>query len=195
MLSSIHPLGERSRNNPWCLTVGAYLVGSTVGGATVGLCLGALGWLVFSGVSASIALLILAVCCVLAVAVELSGTPLPSLARQVNERWLDEYRGWVYGLGFGFQLGLGAATYITTAAVYAAAIAAILTASPLQGLAVGICFGAVRALPLVAGVRLTTPGSIRGMHALLQRYRDFFAWLSRGVLVAASSIGAVVALA
>ena len=31
---------------------------------------------------------------------------VPSPGRQVNHRWLDEFRGWVYGLGYGAQLGL-----------------------------------------------------------------------------------------
>jgi hypothetical protein len=36
-----------------------------------------------------------------------SGSGCPSWQRQVDERWLTTYRGWVYGAGFGFQLGAG----------------------------------------------------------------------------------------
>ena len=36
---------------------------------------------------------------------DVGGFRLPSHTRQVNEAWLDEYRGWVYGGGFGWQIG------------------------------------------------------------------------------------------
>ncbi len=42
MLSSITPLGERTRNNRWSTTVGWYIAGSTLGGLTFGVA-GALG--------------------------------------------------------------------------------------------------------------------------------------------------------
>ena len=37
--------------------------------------------------------------------------------RQVNEDWIGRYRGWVYGAGFGAQLGLGFAVFVMTCAV------------------------------------------------------------------------------
>ena len=33
----------------------------------------------------------------------------------VHEQWLTRYRGWVYGVGFGAQLGFGLVTIITSA--------------------------------------------------------------------------------
>ena len=48
----------------------------------------------------------------------LGGLHLPPTRRQVNERWLDQFRLWVYGAGFGWQIGTGLATYVKTAAVY-----------------------------------------------------------------------------
>ena len=36
---------------------------------------------------------------------------------EAYERWLDQYRSWVYGAGFGWQIGVGFATYIMTTAV------------------------------------------------------------------------------
>ena len=41
----------------------------------------------------------------------------PFLCRQVNEAWLSKYRPWVYGGGFGWQIGAGVTTYVMTAAV------------------------------------------------------------------------------
>ena len=46
------------------------------------------------------------------------GFRLPWHHRQVNEQWLDHYRPWLYGVGFGWQIGCGLATYIMTASVY-----------------------------------------------------------------------------
>ena len=42
----------------------------------------------------------------------------PFFKRQVNEYWLGRYRAWVYGSGFGWQIGAGVTTYIMTAAVF-----------------------------------------------------------------------------
>ena len=51
MLSSIHPLGERARNNPWWLTVGAFTLASVTAGSMVGAALGLLGTVPVSGLS------------------------------------------------------------------------------------------------------------------------------------------------
>jgi hypothetical protein len=48
---------------------------------------------------------------------EFFGFRMPIHHRQVNERWLDQFRAWVYGTGFGLQIGSGLATYIMTAAL------------------------------------------------------------------------------
>ena len=54
----------------------------------------------------------------LAADLRLGGLRLPGPRRQVDERWLHRYRGWVYGVGFGFQLGFGLLTVVTTSTVY-----------------------------------------------------------------------------
>ena len=53
----------------------------------------------------------------------------PFLRRQVNEDWLSNYRSWVYGGGFGWQIGFGVATYVMTAAVPLLIIVGVLGAS------------------------------------------------------------------
>jgi hypothetical protein len=169
MLASINPLGERSRNRRFWATYAWYVAGSVVGGAALG---GALG-LVGSGIDAAVprgatvtAALVLAVGAV-ALAFELPiGPRLPSIRRQVNEDWLARYRSWVYGGGFGFQLGLGVVTVVTTAAVYLTWALALLSGSLAGGLLVGATFGIVRALPLVAVARAHDP---RGLRAVLRR--------------------------
>ena len=91
------------------------------------------------------------------------GSRLPTNHRQVNERWLDEYRGWVYGLGYGFQLGLGVVTIVTSAATYLTFVAAFLCHSVLGGLAIGLTFGLVRALPVLLTAPVRTPAALRGL--------------------------------
>lgn len=165
MLASINPLGERARNQRWGVTYGFYLFGSVAGGATLGVIAGAAGasldLLVDPGASLIAALV--AAACVVAVAVDVSlaGLRAPTVRRQVNENWLARYRGWVYGLGFGYQLGLGVVTVVTTAFVYLVIVLALLAQSALGGLAIGAAFGVARALPLLAVVGVDAPDELR----------------------------------
>jgi sulfite exporter TauE/SafE len=160
MLGSISPVGETSRQQRWWLTAVAYTVASVLGGALAGALLGAAGqllvqlWPVGVGVRVAAVLLVVAI----AVLFDTRVLPwqLPTWHRQVDERWLTRYRGWVYGAGFGFQLGLGVATIVPAAVTYAALAAAALTGSWTGGLVVGATFGVVRTVPLLlAGVLRT----------------------------------------
>ncbi len=169
MLSSIHPLGERSRKSSWRVTVIAHALGGAAGGATIGLIAAALGWLLVGWAPASVRLVVLGAGALVALASETNrfSMRLPSVHRQVNEAWLDEYRGWVYGSGFGYQLGLGIVTIITTATVHLLLLAALLSASPLAGLAIGLAFGLVRGSVVLTGRRITSPVALRSFHQRL----------------------------
>jgi hypothetical protein len=99
--------------------------------------------------------------CGLAAAVDGTGRRPPwPVRRQVDDGWMARYRGWVYGAGFGFQLGLGVVTIVTTAAVPAAWLLVLLTASPVAGAAVGLAFGLSRGLPVLANAGVNTPGRL-----------------------------------
>src|SRR5215831_2953370 len=150
MLASITPLGERGRHSKWGVTMSAFLIGGAAGGVSAGVALGAAG----AGLSAVLdrlgigpgpaaPVIVLAGVALLAAAFDLRLLPwsLPTVHRQVDERWLQRYRGWVYGVGFGFQLGLGVVTIVVTAAVYAVLVAAFLTGSPLAGAQIVGVFG------------------------------------------------------
>src|ERR1700737_2018054 len=115
MLASIHPLGERARRNRWAVTATAYASGSIIGAGPLGGALGALGR---PAAGLSHRSVVLAVLCLCAATADAGVVAVPTVHRQVNEDWLHRYRGWVYGIGFGFQLGLGVVTIVTTAAVY-----------------------------------------------------------------------------
>jgi hypothetical protein len=191
MLASITPLGERARGQRWGLTMVAYVAGSTVGGLIAGAVFGAAGDVsrldgigLLGLLGASIALV--------AALTDSSRVRLPSVHRQVNEDWLVRYRGWVYGGGFGFQLGLGVVTVVPTAAVYAAWGLAVLTGSIGGGAAIGAAFGFTRALPVIGAAWVRTPARLRAFHRRMQTWAPRARW---GTIIALGLIGVGAAVA
>lgn len=152
MLSSIHPLGERARQNRWWLTVGAFTVGAIASGALVGGLLGLIGSTFVNAIPSSAPLVATAVAALGAAVADFARVGPPGPKRQVNETWIGAFRGWVYGGGFGLELGVGFLTYIVTWAVYAMFVGEILTGSAAGGAVVGAVFGLGRsATLLIAG--------------------------------------------
>ena len=174
MLASIHPLGERARGQRFFVTAAAYVTGSVVGAAALGAILGGVGRVLFGADAFMVRALILGVAALLASVLDWSGTRVPSWRRQVNEDWLAQYRGWIYGLGFGLQLGVGVVTIVTTAAVYLTWVAALTTAAPIAGALVGASFGLARAIPLAASASLLSPAAIATRVRLLEAWNGTF---------------------
>ena len=176
MLASITPLGERGRSSRWHVTVAFFVAGSTISAAALGLVAGALGSLTWPGQSGSahMRLGVLAVALAASILLDLGvgGVRPPSVRRQVNEKWLDEYRGWVYGLGFGVQLGLGVTTIVTTSAVYVTLAAAWLTGDPALGALVAGTFGFLRGASVLAGARVRSTAQLVALHAALGAWRS-----------------------
>lgn len=199
MLASIHPLGERARGNRWWLTATAYMVGSLAGGALLGAVMGYLGQLVGMVAAASpsvVGFFVVAVCAMgLLLDLPLGVARLPTLRRQVDENWLGRYRGWVYGMGFGFQLGVGLVTTVTTATVYVAFAIAALSQSALAGLVIGTTFGLARAVPVVLVRRVTEAQSLHGFHRRFQAAAPVAHRFVIAIEAAALSVGAGAALA
>ncbi len=193
MLGSITPLGERGRNSRWAVTMTAFVVGSVAGGLTLGALLGWLGSVARGafGWTATGCLLALGAIALIGAAFDLRlfGLPLPTVHRQVDERWLDRYRGWVYGMGFGFQLGLGVVTIVVTAAVYATFAAAFLSGSAARGALIGGAFGLFRAATAFSVARVRSPGQLARVDARLRRFdrpsRRATTALELGIAVAA----------
>jgi sulfite exporter TauE/SafE len=163
-----------------------------LGGAVIGSLLGGLGAAAGAAglrPSGAVVLVVLAVLCVVGVLVDLrvGGLQLPTVHRQVNEDWLVRYRGWVIGAGFGFQLGLGVVTIVTTATVYVMLAAALLSGSAVAGLVIGVVFGLARALPLLAARSVRSAARLREQHLRISRW-------ARRAHVGAVSIQAAVAL-
>src|ERR1700722_1365925 len=168
MLASITPLGERSRGFSWSLTASAFAVGAVIAAGLAGAIGGAVGSLAPDGTWRSAVAL-----AVVAVALGVDASPLrrrlPTTRRQVNEDWMTRYRGWVYGVAYGAQLGLGVVTVVTSAAIYAAAIGAVLCGSVAAGAVVGGAVGVARALALAPPRRAPSPAGLVARHRTLGR--------------------------
>jgi hypothetical protein len=199
MLASITPLGERGRNNRWATTVSAYVSGSLFGAAALGAVLGWAGAGLRAAVHPGPGVIggVAVAACVAAAAFDAHafGLRLPSWRRQVNEDWLGRYRGWVYGVGFGAQLGVGIVTIVTTAAVYATWVLAVLSGSVVGGVLIGAVFGAVRALPVVALGRVGAPEQLRRTHRRMMQLAQPAERATVGVLILTAALVGVAAVA
>jgi hypothetical protein len=147
------------------MTTAMHVSGSLVGGAAVGALAGLLGWLAVDGISMRARIAMLAAGLAAGFAWELARGAVPGPRRQVDERWLDRYRGWVYGLGYGAQLGAGLVTVIVSSAVYLVPLAAFLSARPLTGAVIGAIAGALRGATVWAALGVTTPARLVAFHA------------------------------
>ncbi len=173
MLATVTPLAERGRGHRYRSTATWFVGGGLAGGATLGLGMAALALGVRAAAPSAITVAVVAgVASILAAASEarLGGFHLPVHHRQVNERWLDQFRPWVYGAGFGWQIGTGLVTYIKTAALYLMIGLAALTSSPLTALAIGALFGLVRGLAVLLGRGITSAATLAAFH---RRFTEF----------------------
>jgi MFS family permease len=167
MLSTITPVGERGRRNSYRTTAVWFVAGSVLGGALLG---GACALLALAyralGASHMGTLVVGAALALLCATSDSAVTSfrLPFHRRQVNEQWLDEFRSWVYGFGFGLQIGCGLATFITSAAVYLTIALAVLSADPATALACGTAFGLVRGLSVLLTKDVTDTAGLIGLH-------------------------------
>ena len=166
MLSTITPMAERSRGRRWGLTATWFILGATLGGATLGV-LAVVGASLIGllDLPARAVLGTAAVAALVTACMDLGiGTRMPHHRRQVDEMWLDQFRSWVYGIGFGFQIGTGLMTYIMTAAVYLTVMLAALTGSAVAAMGLALLFGATRGAAILLGAGLTEPDRLRRFH-------------------------------
>jgi hypothetical protein len=196
MLSTITPFGERSRGHRYAVTAAWFVAGATLGGATLGAAAAGLAAVVAAaGLAARPGWLAagVAIAALLAAAVDAGvfGEVIPIWRRQVDDRWLARYRPWVYGLGFGWQIGVGVATYIMTAAVFLVVLLAALTADPFVAVGLGTGFGVVRGLAVLLTARADSPARLRTMH----RRFDQAGPVVRGVVIGVELLTAVAILA
>lgn len=197
MLSSISPLGEQARHSRWWITNLAYVVGSVIGGTTLGLLSAAVGSLLPVGLRTSAAGWgVVAVLLILGLVLDLRarGGALPSWRRQVDEAWLGRYRGWVYGLGFGLQLGFGLVTIVTSATTYATVLLALWSGNLWAGAILGATFGLVRSLPSLLMYRVRDRADLHRVFRLVERGQPMAAATAQvgllvgGVILTAAAI-------
>jgi hypothetical protein len=164
MLASITPLGERSRRQRWPLTVSALIIAATAAGGGVGAGLVATGRLAPLAERTRLDLLLALAAAAVVLELHPFGLRLPTHRRQVDETWLRRYRGWVYGAGFGGQLGVGVLTIVATPAVYVALAAESLAPSIAAGLAIGATFGFVRGGTVLSTARVDSAAALTAFH-------------------------------
>lgn len=191
MLTSINPLGERIRGNRWLSTVAWLIVGGIVGGAVLGAAAGTIGALLADGLSPSSRLTVLVVALVAAALWDLLDLRFPG-RRQVDENWLTRYRSWVYGFGFGAQLGVGLATVVNTALVPVLLVAAALVDNVVVATMVGVVFGATRGFTLLLTATVRTPNDLSDMH---RRLDEFDVRVRRVGALSSLGLGVVAAVA
>ena len=171
MLASISPLGERARRQHFFITAVSYIVAAALAGAAIGGALGGLGALLGVGFD-PVGMIALAVLAVVGFAVDGAwfGLRVPGLRRQVDEDWLTRYRGWVYGAGYGAQLGVGFATIVESMLTWVVFACALLS-GPVGGLVVGAVFGFGRGAPLLLTAGIHDPTRLRQFMAAMHRRR------------------------
>lgn len=194
MLSTITPVSERSRGHRYTGTAAWFVVGAAVGGACLGGAAAVGAAIVrMSSVGPTPLLASAGAAAAIGVASDLRifGLSLPLHPRQVDETWLNKYRTWVYGGGFGWQVGCGFATYIMSAAVYLTAVLAVLTERPAAAFGVCVLFGLVRGVAVLLTARVTSIDALSALHRRLERLEP----ASRGVAIAIQAGVAAAALA
>jgi hypothetical protein len=191
MLSQLTPVGEASRGYRYRTTAAWFVVGAIVGGATLGAVMAALAAAVSSLGATSTALLGTAAgLAALGAAIDggVLGFAPPFFKRQVNEYWLSKYRAWVYGSGFGWQIGAGVTTYIMTAAVFVTIAFGALTAGPWAALALGVGFGFARGLAVLLTARARSTTELFALH---RRFDALGEPVRRAVIVVQLSVAVV----
>lgn len=167
--AQIHPLGERGRGNVWGVTMTAFTVGSMIAGSALAGLVGFLGALVLNFGEGMV--WIVGGLAVLAGLLDLSPIRPWTPRRQVNENWIGRYRGWVYGAGFGLQLGLGFAVFVMSWGYWAMLAIAFVSGSAQLGILIGATFGLGRGLLLYLSRRNTTPERLGDFHRSMMRVK------------------------
>jgi hypothetical protein len=174
--SMIETIGRpRARVLTSCAT---FALGSLAGGVVTFGALAAAGAIVHKAAPDDVMLAAAALAAAAAIA-ELRGVAIaPQIRRQVPEHWRRILPLPLAAALYGVLLGLAFTTFVLTFAVWALAAATFAVGRPELGVAVGLAFGAGRALPIVtiaplvhrlAGVRLLA--SMAERPALLRAFR------------------------
>jgi hypothetical protein len=189
MVSTLGPTGHAGGRATTIAACAAFAPGALVGGVVTFLSLSACGALLGGG-----RLALLAGACVAGAAALAEATGrriVPQIRRQVPEHWRRVLPLPVAGAAYGVLLGLGFTTFVLTFAVPALAGVALAVGDPATGIALGLAFGAGRALPVVLLAPLAdAPAGIRATELMAERPA-----ILRGFRAADAAALAAVALA
>lgn len=182
--AQIHPLGERSRGNIWGVTMTAFTMASMLAGAALAGTMGLVGALSIG--SNRISVWVVAGLAIVAGAMDLSPMKPWTPRRQVNENWIGHYRGWVYGAGFGLQLGLGFTVFVMSWGYWAMLAIAFLSGSAAVGMLLGATFGLGRGILLLLSRQSTSPERLSSFHRRMAATKP---WVFRGTGMATVAAG------
>jgi hypothetical protein len=144
MVDTLSPAGYARRLRTSLAACATFALGAVAGGALTFGGLALAGAALGAG-SAGAA----AVVAVAAAVAEARGLRIaPQIRRQVPEAWRRVLPVPVAAAGYGVLLGLGFTTFVLSFAVWALAGTSIALGDPALGLAIGVAFGAGRALPV-----------------------------------------------
>ena len=148
MVETLAPDGFARRLRTSLAACVTFAFGALAGGAVTFGGLALVGAALGSGGTAALGLA--AVVAVAAAAAEARGLRIaPQIRRQVPEAWRRVLPVPLAAAGYGVLLGLGFTTFVLSFAVWALAGASIALGDPTLGLAMGLAFGAGRALPVI----------------------------------------------
>jgi hypothetical protein len=146
MVETLAPSGYAGRLRTTAIACATFALGALAGGVITFGGLASIGDALGAGAPAVAALIAIA-----AAAGEANGARIvPQVRRQVPESWRRKLPVPLAAGLYGILLGLGFTTFILTFAVWALAATATALGDPQAGLAIGLGFGAGRALPVIA---------------------------------------------
>jgi hypothetical protein len=148
MVDTLAPHGYARRLRTSLAACATFALGALAGGALTFGGLALAGAALGAGGTAAVGAA--AVVAVAAAVAEARGLRIaPQIRRQVPEAWRRVLPVPVAAAGYGVLLGLGFTTFVLSFAVWALAGASIALGDPALGLAIGLAFGAGRALPVI----------------------------------------------
>ena len=179
MVETIGPTGHTGGRRTTIAALASFVPGALLGGvATFGAL--AIAGSLLHGAGGRIAYAVAAAIALLAAVAEARGLRIvPQIRRQVPEHWRRVMPLPLAAFLYGVLLGLGFTTFVLSFGVWALAGISLALGEPSAGIAIGLAFGAGRALPVLAlapfcdreaGIRLTElmtqrPAIYRGFRA------------------------------
>jgi hypothetical protein len=164
MVETIGPTGHTGGRRTTLAALASFVPGAMLGGVATFGALALAGDLVF-GAGGQVAYLIAGGIALLAALAEARGLRIvPQIRRQVPEHWRRVMPLPLAAFGYGILLGLGFTTFVLSFGVWALAGISFALGDPVAGVAIGLSFGAGRALPVLVvapicdrplGVRVT----------------------------------------